>query len=56
MPKSIASECENFVNTYGDLIIAMVIHDADPAQVNNCPLTNLSNLFIVVDKVDSLFH
>lgn len=35
MPKSIAPECRNFVELYGDAIIALLIQEVDPATV--CP-------------------
>lgn len=44
MPKSIAPECRNFVELYGDAIIALLIQEVDPATI--CPQLKLcpSNL------------
>uniref|UniRef100_A0A336LVF0 CSON002275 protein n=1 Tax=Culicoides sonorensis TaxID=179676 RepID=A0A336LVF0_CULSO len=39
MPKSIAPECRNFVELYGDAIIALLIQEVDPAIV--CPQLKL---------------
>lgn len=33
LPKSIKTECDNFVNQYGDAMIQLLIESLDPAEV-----------------------
>lgn len=39
MPKTIRTECDNFVDLYGDALIALLVQEADPATV--CPQLKL---------------
>lgn len=68
LPKAVQGECQEFVDTYGDAVIALLIQDLDPATI--CPRFSLctSNapkkadgkcplcLFIVQDLEDKLKH
>lgn len=33
IPSSIEGECQEFINTYGDAVIAMLVQEIDPSQV-----------------------
>lgn len=33
VPSSIEGECEQFVNTYGDVVVALLAQEIDPSQV-----------------------
>jgi len=33
IPPSIEGECKEFVNTYGDAIVAILVQEIDPSQV-----------------------
>lgn len=39
LPKSFGTECTEFVDTYGDAIIAMLVQDIDPSAI--CPKLNI---------------
>lgn len=39
LPKSVRVECDDFVRTYGDAVIAMLIQEMDPSEV--CPLLKM---------------
>lgn len=68
LPKAIQGECQEFVDTYGDAVIALLIQDLDPATI--CPKLSLCTsaisvkadgkcplcLFLVQDLEDKLKH
>jgi hypothetical protein len=33
VPSSIEGECQEFVNTYGDAVVALLVQEIDPSQV-----------------------
>lgn len=39
LPQSVRQECKNFVDTYGDAVLAMLIQEFDPSEV--CPLLKM---------------
>lgn len=39
MPKSIEPECENFVQTYGEAVLSMLVQEVDPSRV--CPMLKM---------------
>jgi len=34
IPSSLEGKCEEFVNTYGDAVVAILVQEIDPSQVN----------------------
>lgn len=39
LPRSVNKECDSFVETYGDAVIAILAQEIDPSQV--CPMLSL---------------
>lgn len=47
LPKSVQSECESFVMSYGDAVIAMLIQELDPGEI--CPMMHMCSQRVKAD-------
>ncbi|XP_011161385.1 prosaposin isoform X1 [Solenopsis invicta] len=54
IPSSIEGECQEFVNTYGDAVVALLVQEIDPSQVCSmiriCPSEALLNMWQKIPK------
>ncbi|KAL6260537.1 hypothetical protein P5V15_008060 [Pogonomyrmex californicus] len=54
VPSSIEGECQEFINTYGDAVVAILVQEIDPSQVcpmiHICPSEALLNMWEKIPK------
>ncbi|XP_071553220.1 prosaposin isoform X1 [Temnothorax nylanderi] len=56
IPSSIEGECQEFINTYGDAIVAILVQEIDPSQV--CPMIRIcpsEELLNMMEKIPKQF-